>query len=504
MLRPGAKFLEFFFLSFGYVGLQMLLAPVRLRLFTEFFSEAEYGLINLVVIVVNALVFAVSLGTFEFFVRRMPGRDEAYQQAVFGKVLRVFLPLVLGLAVLGSPLAFFLFGGPQFGVWDAGAAGVALVMYAIMNYRIYFLLGRSELLRFRLCQFLAMDLWFFIVLAALPFLPTGTDGGTAVTIVLWIWAGWLAVVVLFTENWASIKRAVPLGRASPETMPAILAFSVPLLPMILGELLIRITDRLFVTGYAGAAAMGEYTATMGVATIVYGVGAGVLGLIFPELNREMNTRPAGTDPSTHPPLQRIVSVMLRYALVLSICGGAVLVFLGGHVLNILVGEDFRDAVYILPWAAPISLFFLLHIVFSRVLIAQDRSALVGALTLAAGLLNIVLNAILIPSSEQAGLGAAIATGISLAALAAASGIAVKAWRWIDQDALRLVRIVLACALSVATFALAARYLPRLVGTPTLNSLLILAVNGVASVAILLGFGLFAPSDMKLLFGGKKG
>jgi len=503
MLRPGAKFLEFFFLSFGYVGLQMLLAPVRLRLFTEFFTEAQYGLINLVIMVVNALVFAISLGTFEFFVRRLPGRDEAYQQAVYGKVLRVFLPLVLGLAVLGSPLAFFFLGGAEFTLLDALAAGVALVMYAVMNFRIYFLLGRSELLRFRLCQFLAMDLWFFLVLAALPFLPAGASGGTAVTVVLWIWAGWLAVVVLFTESWASIKKAVPLGRASPESLAAILAFSVPLLPMILGELLIRITDRLFVTGYAGAAAMGEYTATMGVATIVYGVGAGVLGLIFPELNREMNTRPEGTDPASHPPLQRIVSVMLRYALVLSICGGAVLVFLGGHVLNILVGENFRDAFYILPWAAPISLFFLLHIVFSRVLIAQDRSGLVGALTLAAGLLNVVLNAILIPRHESAGLGAAIATGISLAILAAASGFAVKGWRWIDRDALRFLRIVLGCTLSVAVYALSAHYLPRLAKAPTVNSLLILGINGIASVAILLASGLFAPSDMKLLFGGKK-
>lgn len=485
--------MEFFFLSFGYIALQMLLAPVRLRLFTEFFDEAQYGLINLVVMVVNALVFLVSLGTFEFLVRRLPGREETYQMVVFGKVLRMMLPAMMLLSLLGAPLAYLLFGGEDFTKRDTMAAAVATVLHAIMVFRVYFLLGRGELLRFRLCQLLAMDFWFFAALVALPFAP---DSMNKVTLVLWVWAGWLAFVVVVTESWGSIAKTYGLGRASPENAASILTFSVPLLPMILGELLIRLVDRTFVIGYAGAAAMGEYTATMSIALIVYMVGASVVGLLIPEFNRVINNLSEGAQADRDPELQRMFSVMLRYALVLALCGAAVLVLLGPEVMAILVSEPFRDAAYILPWAAPVSFFFLLHIVFSRVLIAQDRSKLVGGLTLAAGLLNILLNALIIPRvGEHAGLGAAVATGISLAALACATGWAVKAWRWIDPAALRPLRIGLGCVAITAVFHLTNWLIPTWHGNVTVEALVMLGLNGAAAFGLLFVFGLLSPKDL---------
>ena len=485
--------LRFFLLSFGYVVIQMGLTPIRLRLLTEILDEPTYGTLNLVLPGVNLLVFLLSLGMFEYLLRRLPGMPAMDQVRLYGKLLRVNLALVAAAALIGSPLLLVLLAPGGFGQAEVLPVALGLVTSAVMQFRIFFLLGCNDLFRFRAAQLLANDLWFFIVLAAWPFF------GIGLTEVLWIWSGWLAVTMLATEPWGPF-RLVFLRGPSPVPLREVMAFGLPLLPLIMGELLFRFADRAFVGHFLGAGAVGEYTATMNVALLVFLVGTQVVGLLVPKFNERRNALTAGGDAAPHrdPELRRAFSVMLRYGLVLGGFGAGVIAFLGWAVLDILVAEEFRDAAYILPWAAPASFFFLVHLVFSRVLIALDRSRLVGGLTLAAAVLNAGLNPLLIPAFGERGLlGAALATTISLAALCLATGAAVGPGRWIDWRALRAGRWLASLALGLAMYAASDHWLSHWHPIP------LLTLNGVASVGLLLAFGLATPADLRDLFKKKE-
>ena len=91
----------------------------------------------------------------------------------------------------------------------------------------------------------------------------------------------------------------------------------------------------------------------------------------------------------------------------------------GEVLVLLADPRFADVAELLPWAAPVSFFFLTYMVFSRVLISLDKNRWVGGLTVAGGVVNVALNLALIPGLGPA--GAALATSLSLAFLTAVAG-----------------------------------------------------------------------------------
>lgn len=489
-MSAAKNLLNFFLLSFGYIVIQMALTPIRLRLLTEILGQETYGLLTFVILTINLLIVGLSFGMFEFLLRRIPGMEKQEQERLYGWLLRIYLGIVVAASLIGTAVCLTTLIGPSFNEENVIACALALVVNALLQFRIFYLLGQNELLPFRLVQLMANDLWFFVVLALWPFVDLN------LTLILWIWTGWLALTMLATEYWGPLRLAL-VRQPAPVALGTVFAFGLPLLPLLLGELLIRYTDKVFVTSYFGPAAMGEYSATMNVALLVYLVGSNVICLLVPKFNQHRNALAPGVRPAEDQNMRKAFSVMLRYALILGGFGAGVIALLGWAVMDILVAEDFRGAIYILPWAAPAALFFLVHLVFSRVLIALDRSRLVGGLTLAAAALNAALNPLLISQFGERGiLGAALATTISVALLCLATGTALGVHRWISWPHLRLGRWLVAVVLGLAMYAASSAQLH------SWNPFVVLVLNGIGSVALLLLFRLVTPNDLNDLFAKK--
>lgn len=504
-VKVSREMAESLFLSFGYVGIQLALAPLRIRLLTEILGKETYGVVSLVLLLVNFGAIFLSLGTFEVLVRRLPGRSAAEQARLYRRLTRVFVPLGIAAGLVCVPVVGALVEHALFGWSSAVAIGVGVALYLWMQFRIYFLLGTGALLRFRLTQLLVMDCWFFVLLVVALFVRSPEAG-----MVLWVWTGGLAVGAWWTSRW--VPRVVDgnveesrdetgegKGVVKGDGLGEILWFSVPLLPLLLGESLFRLIDRVVVTGFLGLERMAEYTLTMNISLIVFMVGLNVVSLMLPALNAEMNGlgETERARPWTSGRNRELVTGMLRFTLVLSVFGAAVLMLLGDQVLGVLAAKAYRGLGEILFWCAPASFFFLLFICCSRVLIAMDRTRLVGGLMLAGGALNLVLNLGMVPWFERSGwdgaLGAAVATSLSLAVVAGVSAWAIRLWRWIDFPALKLGRLVLAAGLAAVCFGLTARFLG------TWPPLVLLGVNGVVSVGLIVVGQLMTAADLPLLF-----
>ena len=483
--RPARRLSGFFLLSFGYVALRFLLSPVRSRLLTGQLPKELYGSLTLAVTTVTFLATLLALGAYEFLARRLPGLPAARQKGWLLLLLRrLALPgwLATG-AVAGVLLAF----GRIPGIAPADLlclwADLGLTLWLL--YRVFYALGCNRIGTLRTIQLFQNDLWFVAVFAA------GAWAAASFSHSLWIWTAWLAVLALAVLVFD--RHPGPAEPPPGEGVRDVLAFGIPLLPMMTGEILFRLADRYLLLAFRDMAVVAEYTLAMNIAMMAYVTGASLLDLVIPHLYAAANRRNADAGaPSTAPTTDmcRLFSLMVRHMTGLGAILGLALYFFRHDIFAILAAPDFRNAADLMPWIAPIPLAFLLSMVASRALLAQDSSRLVGGATLAAALLNLAVDFAIVP--RWGAPGAAFATFASMATLTVFLLAVLRAPRWIVLSDLRPGRLlagILACAVA---YHLIDRLLPD--ASPWLR----IPLAGVPTLPILFLSRIFTPSDMALL------
>jgi O-antigen/teichoic acid export membrane protein len=406
--------------------------PLQIRVLTHFLTKEEYGSLTLVIITVSFLAIVSSFGHFEFLVRRLPGRPEEYQRGVLGLVWRWFGTMAAVLAVL--LVAVVLVVRPAkvaIGAPGVVIAGLYLFVLVFVMQRIFFMLSRTEWARVRTLQLMHSDTWFIPILAVTAF--------TTLTLnrVLAVWFLWLVAAAVLAYRWAG-----PAARgASPVRIGEVFAFGAPLLPLMLGEWMFRLVDRYVLVSLRGAEAVANYTLCLNIALIVYTVGASVLDLFVPEFNKARNQIPGGDlkTLAAAPPLRSLFTTMLRYCLVLALTGGLFIAIAGRQLLKLLSGDKYQDAAHIVPFLTLVPLFFLLWVVFNRILLAMDKTRVIGGVTLVVGVANIGLNLVLVPRLGEIGCALAITT--SLGILAVFTGLYVRSWLWVVWPRLKPARLL---------------------------------------------------------------
>jgi O-antigen/teichoic acid export membrane protein len=484
--RAAGRLSAFFLLSFGYVGLRFLLSPVRSRLLTEQLPKELYGCLTLAVTTVTFVATLLALGGYEFLARRLPGLPAARQKGWFSLLLRR-LALPGWLAAGAAAFLFRLVHGPVSGLTDTDLlclwADLGLTLWLL--YRVFYSLGCGRIGTLRAIQLFQNDLWFVAVFAA------GAWAAAAFSRTLWIWTAWLAVLALAVL--AFDRHPGPAEPPPGGGVRDVLAFGLPLMPMMLGENMFRLADRYLLVHFRDMAVVAEYTLAMNIAMMAYVTGASLLDLVIPRLYAAANRRNAAAGAPASAPtddMRRLFSLMIRHMTGLGAILGLALAFFRRDVFAIIAGPDFRDAAALMPWIAPIPLAFLLSMVASRALLAQDRSRLVGTATLGAALLNLAVDFAVVP--RWGAQGAALATFGSMLCLAVFLLAVLRAHRWLVLDELRPVRVlagILACAL---VYHLVARFLPD--ASPWLR----LPLAALPTLPILFLSRIFTPSDAALL------
>lgn len=441
---PWKHILNIGLASVGFVFVHMLLLPIRTKILTTILDKSDYGSLTLISTTLSLITLVSSLGSLEFLLRKLPGRDPSYQWSAFKTVAMWFGG---GGAVLGVVGLF------TFSVWhpdklqfvsmgDLAVCAVLLVLTIHMTQVTHFLMGRSAYAQSRFAQILYADAWFLPVIAVYYL-----RGPVGITSVLWVWVGWTLL------SWLCILRWVPATTfartpASNQRLREVLAFGLPLAPMIAGDWLFRAGALYLMTDVEAVANYGLCFNIAWVGTIV---GGAVLDILLTEFFKVRNRLAATTADSlaADPELRRMFSLMLRYGLVIVIPFGAVTGLASEPVIRFLSSPKFLDAAPLLPWLVPVPVLFLFIVVFGRTLMALHRNAAVGWITLVAAAANIVLCAILIPILGTK--GAAIANDVTYAAVVVTFGAMVGVWKWIEVSALMPARLVALAALCAGGF-----------------------------------------------------
>lgn len=472
--------------SFGFVALRLLLTPIRIKLLTTLLPRDVYGGLMLISTTVAFASLALSFGAFEFLFRRLPGRPPAEQ----ARLLRTVL---VGLATIGVPTAL----GGSFVLWRWSpsklppdlarfpfAAPLLVAAMLMLLACVFTLLATHRYGRARWLQIFASDLWFLpvAVMAALGRIHAGA--------VLLGWVLWVCVGATWGLAWT-----MPVGwyRANTELtyLRDWFAFGLPFMPMVLGDWLFRLIDQYVVLAIRDVHTLAAYALAVNIAMVGYFAGTAALDLLIAEFYRRHNAR-SQTDGVPPNDIREIVTVMVRIALAVGIATAAVLLTTGHPLVRLLSSARYDDAARLLRWTAALPLAFLFVLIGGRLRAALGHTWQVGALTLAAALLALVLNLWFVP--HWGGVGAALANTAALTALAMALLGPLGMQQWIDWSELRLGRAALAAGLTALALIVWRQSVPS-VGA----GLDVLATVSICAIAIL-ATGWIRGSDLALLSG----
>ncbi|HET7568280.1 MAG TPA: lipopolysaccharide biosynthesis protein [Gaiellaceae bacterium] len=258
-----------------------------------------------------------------------------------------------------------------------------------------------------------------------------------------------------------------------------LRFSVPLIPSLLAQWVLQVSDRPLLAHFVSSGAVGRYY-------VGYSVGA-IAGLLVHGASRAMQPivlrdLKAGADT-------RVVRTGTYWFGALTVLCLALALW-GRDLLALVAGSSFDSAVRVVPVVAAAHVAFAAYAIVSQGIWFAMTTRWVPLLTAAAGAVNVGLNVLLVPRFGL--MAAAVDTAAGFGALALLFALLASRVYRIDWEYVRWAKIVLAGLAAYGVASLAGQ-------TPSLARLG-LELAGIVAVcpAALTVLGFWTPSERRAL------
>ncbi len=186
---------------------------------------------------------------------------------------------------------------------------------------------------------------------------------------------------------------------------SMLRFSAPLVPAAVALWALNLSDRFLLKGFVDVTAVGIYVVGYTLGAVVNFAIVQPFSLAWAAAKWDVARAPDAAEQLRR--FQRLVG---------AICAGGALVVsaLGVDILLILVPSAAEEARYIVPFSAFAYAIYASYNIVSTSLTIRDRTVILGAVTIVAGVANVVINLLLIPRFGI--IGAGIATLLTYAGL----------------------------------------------------------------------------------------
>jgi len=373
------------------------LGVLLLPLYTRFLSTDEYGITAVAESIAVFLLAFYQLGLLAAYMRfYFDYRDDPAELRRHISTIAIFVMvygLVLStlLTLLGSPLERLMPGVPfspyiQMAVWSS-------------YFNLIFLLGlnlyRTEQKSNRYLVFSAAHVAFtqLLTIFLVVVLKEGAKGYIAAILIS-------NALFSLLSLWLLRRYLGPVF--DPHKLKAGLRYGLPLVPHILGVWMFHTADRLMLTSLAGPSEAGLYA-------VGYRVGQGV-NLIASAINfawgpffySQMKDRGDAAKGE---------AVRFITYWVMAMCFTFVIaIIFSRELVTLLAAPEYRDCYRVVPLIALGFLFQGFYFAVVNPLFWLRKTPLIAAGTLTSGILNVVLNLVLIPHMQM--MGAAVASAIS--------------------------------------------------------------------------------------------
>lgn len=373
-------------------GISLLLIPF----YTTYFSPADYGVLDLLVVfsgIVNAIVsLQIGQATARFLADGNLSELEKKRIGSTGITALVWLYLFAFILLLGISFFWEKWTNPSYPIttYLFRLATINTVLHAISFQLFIHLRYRRKTKAYAILSFLqtiANMIFIFILVVY------GKMGIDAI-----YWASLLLVPFVLILQFYLIREDVS-WKIDWKSLRKMLRYSVPLIPAAIALLVMEITDRLFIHHFLSVDALG-----------IYGIGTkfpAAFGLLISSFSLALGplVMQDYMHAETRKKLRQLLTNYLKW-------GGLLIVLLSlfsYETLSIFTTESYLEGESVIPFMY-FNYFVQGIILFSLGLSLNNKTRIISLISVAAALLNCLGNYWLVPSWGI--VGAAFSTSIS--------------------------------------------------------------------------------------------
>lgn len=191
-----------------------------------------------------------------------------------------------------------------------------------------------------------------------------------------------------------------------------LSFNVPLVPYYLSQVIFNQSDRIMISHYCGKGAAGIYNVAYSLALVLNFVLNAINDAYVPWLYRKLKTKESGENKKISIAIAALMAVLLLG-----------IIAMAPEIIRVLADAEYREAIWSVPPIAMSVLLLFYAQLFINIQFYYEEKMLLVYASVGAAVLNVVLNALLIPVFGY--VAAAYTTLISYAVFAGANYVAMR-------------------------------------------------------------------------------
>lgn len=420
------------FLKFSVGGwAAAALSIFTLPIVTALIRPDEFGRAAMFLLAVGLAGQLVTLGTDQSFAREFYTRKDAEGRAL---LLRNSIAVPVAVATIVAALTI-LFGSSitplLFGFEDRRAAVLLALGILFSLFERFSMLGLR--MQHKAATFSTLRLLFaitsFAVTLGYATLIDRSFHGIATGQVIGLGVVGLLATLFSMEIWR-------LGPVSCTGVRAALLYGLPFIPGAAAMWLVEGIDKIALRHFSGFDELGIFSAAYRFITLLSLIQVGFSTFWLPVSFELFERDPDKARATFSRGLQLLVPMMML---------GGLTVLLGKEILILLFAADYHDARWVMPFLLLVPVMYALSEISSAGINLKRRPRWHLVIAVVTGMVNVVLNVILVPRSGA--LGAAIATGCSYVVF-----FALRTWtsqRLLPLD-LRLGRLVIVLSVFFAS------------------------------------------------------
>lgn len=390
---------------------------------------ADYGVWVQVTILIGLVPPFFGLNLHQSLTRYVAGQALPRAFAIYRRLLVFVVPLSGLAGVVASAAAYFLLADGADGRTISLLCALLIPAIALNKLSVAYVRGRGEVkLAYSLDA--ALNVLSFIGSAAAFALGLGIVGGVSSLV---------AVYCLFalTVAYRHFQRRPSAAAEDATPLSEYVLYSLPTIPAALADWVLFGVDRYVIAYFVSNAAVGSYAACYSLASALLLFSVPVEYALMPLVSQlwEQDDR-AGA--------MRLTKDALAYVGVPSLLGAVLLVKDGPWVLQALSGAELSgEARRLLLFIAPGLFLWTLTRVLFQVYFGKKRTADMATTLLAAAIINVSLNLLLVP--RLGSVGSAIATAVAYACTLGITLLRLRADLTLARSSVRLWGMVTAVA-----------------------------------------------------------
>ena len=364
---------------------------LRTALLTRRLSVDVFGMFSVFFVSVSFFSVVLDLGLTNFIITKLTGVREkkrfAYSSTILGFV--VFYLVLAGILICSLGIDTFILNYFQITQYLQEFRIIIWVIILSVIFRIM-IAYTSSIKRLELnalLTFLKHAGWIFLLLIfgfkkdltllfVFQMLLAGVLTSTIVTLI-YVLLRWKRVPAV--EVWRDNSAKLIMKKA--------LLFGLPLVPFLVGDWLIQVSDKYLLTYLGGAADVAIYSVAYSIVTLISSIGNILAGVIYPYYSESWNKK---KDPN------HFFNINLKYILMILLPMIVGIFVLRKPIVTLISGPEYLDSALLIPILLLFPLFSTISIVLNQTLMLNNQTKRVGAIYLFCAAAHILLNVLLIP------------------------------------------------------------------------------------------------------------